>query len=284
VSPAATTRRGLLGLAGTFAAGALAGCGTGSRKPAAGTTRHHYGRLADQFGDLSLPSGKPRGTVVLLHGGYWMAGYGLDLMEPIGRALRRDGWAVWNLEYRRLGTGGGYPATFLDTAAGIDHLAELHGVPRDHLVLLGHSAGGQLATWAGSRSGRTPGGAGRVELSGVVSLAGVLDLTRGAHENLGDGAVQQLMGGAPEQVPEHYRLGDPTLLVPSNVPVSALRGRDDDVVPASQLTSYLAAARAAGGDAVGLPVPGDHFTIIDPTRPSWATVLGTLRAMAGQTP
>lgn len=277
--------RGLLGLtAGSLATAALAGCEQRSSNPPAGATREHNGTLEDQFGYLYLSSGTPKGTVVLLHGGYWLPGYNLDLMVPIGKALQKDDWAVWNLEYRRIGAGGGYPATFEDTAVGVDHLARLDGVQRDHVVLLGHSAGGQLAAWTGSRNRRTPGGPPKVALSGVVSLAGVLDVVGGARDDLGNGAVQQLMGGRPGQVPEHYRLGDPTLLVPASVPVSVLRGRNDDVVPESQQAAYLTAARAAGGRVVGLPVTGDHFTIIDPTASSWPTVVGALEAMTGRGP
>lgn len=278
--PPGTSRRGLLGLAGLGTAGLLTGCGAGATRPRTGVTRHHYGRLTDQFGDLYLPGRTPHGTVVLLHGGFWLSDYGLDLMAPIAGALQRDGWAVWNLEYRRLDAGGGWPATFEDTAAGVDHLAGLDGVDRTHVVLLGHSAGGQLAAWAASRTARTPGGPPRVDLAGVVSLAGVLDLVGAAKAGLGNGAVQRLIGGSPQDVPGRYTLGDPTLLAPARVPVSALRGRADDVVPASQLRTYLAADRRAGGAAVGLTVPGDHFTIIDPGHPSWATTRGALLDLA----
>ena len=114
---------------------------------------------------------------------------------------------------------------------------------------MGHSAGGHLALWAASRDRHTPGGPPRVSPRGVVSLAGVLDLRRGYRDDLGSGAVGELMGGGPEEVTERYRLGDPTLMVPASCPVTTMRGRSDDVVPESQETSYLAAARKAGGTA-----------------------------------
>lgn len=276
-----TTRRGALGLAaGSLAAGALAGCTKRSTKPPAGTTRRHYGRLRDQVGDLYLPGSTPRGTVVLLHGGFWLSDYDLDLMVPIGEALQKDGWAVWNLEYRRLNAGGGYPATFEDVAAGIDHLTELDGVDRDHVVLLGHSAGGQLAAWAASRTDQTPGGPPKVDVSGVVSLAGVLDLAGGAGDHVGNGTIQQLMGGPPEDVPEHYALGDPLSLAPASCPVACLHGTDDDVVPAEQSTGYVTAASKAGGTASYDEVPGTHFTIIDPTEQAWGKTLGRVSSLA----
>ena len=86
---------------------------------------HHYGDKHSQFGELYLPDGEgPLPVAVLLHGGFWKAQYGRKLMHPLCHDLGRRGWAVWNLEYRRLGrlSGGGWPTTFEDMSAGIDHL------------------------------------------------------------------------------------------------------------------------------------------------------------------
>jgi hypothetical protein len=70
-----------------------------------------------QFGDLYLPPPPgPQPVVLLLHGGCWRAQYGLTLVGQLGAALRQAGLAVWNLEYRRLGIGGGWPTTFQDVA------------------------------------------------------------------------------------------------------------------------------------------------------------------------
>jgi hypothetical protein len=114
----------------------------------------------------------------------------------------------------------------------------------------------------------------------VVSLAGVLDLAAGVRDDVGGGAIERLLGGTPDDVPDRYHLGDPSLLVPCPVNVVAMRGRDDDVVPESQLTSWLAADRKAGGLTMGFPVAGDHFTIIDPGFREWAAVMGVLHAVA----
>ncbi len=280
--PQPIRRRGLLRLTcGSLAATAVTSCSRHSRRPPSGTTRHRYGRLHDQFGDLYLPSASPKGTIVLLHGGFWLAQYDLDLMVPMGKVLQRAGWAVWNLEYRRLEDGGGYPATFTDAAAGIDRLRTLDGVDLRHVVLLGHSAGGQLAVWAASRTDATPGGASKVAISGCISLAGVLDLAGGARANVGNGAIQQLMGGTAQQQPGRYRLGDPVSLAPASCPVACLRGRDDHTVPEQQTTDYVQAAKAAGGTVTYDVVPGDHFTIIDPKQQAWATTVRRLDALRG---
>ncbi|RLV48111.1 alpha/beta hydrolase [Nocardioides mangrovicus] len=272
-----SSRRSLLA-AGLVGWGAAA-CGTSDPAPsrAAGARRVRYASGAHRFGELHLPQGTARGTVVTIHGGYWSSQYTLSLMTPIARTLQRAGWAVWNLEYRGLGDGGGWPHTFEDVAAGVDHVRALD-VPHDDVRVLGHSAGGHLAVWAAARTDATPGGAPRVRPARVVSLAGVLDLTHGYAEQLGGGAVEQLMGGSPTAVPRRYRLGDPALLVPAGCPVACVRGRDDTTVPRDQSTRYVALDRAAGGTASFTEVGGDHFTIIDPTASLWRTTRRLLEA------
>ena len=114
---------------------------------------HPYGSDPSQLGELFLPSGTgPFGVVVVVHGGYWKAQYDRSLMTDLCLDLAAHGLAAWNLEYRRIGSGGGWPATLLDVAAGVDLLADLEA-PLDlsRVVAVGHSAGGQLALWAASR-------------------------------------------------------------------------------------------------------------------------------------
>ena len=57
-----------------------------------------------------------------------------------------SGTPRWNIEYRRVGSGGGYPATLED-------VARRWTVPRIcPQVVVGHSAGGHLAAWAAERT------------------------------------------------------------------------------------------------------------------------------------
>ncbi|WP_036225245.1 S9 family peptidase [Marmoricola sp. URHB0036] len=225
---------------------------------------------AHQFADLRLPDGDPLGTLVLLHGGYWRPGYDLTQLDPIAEVMTRAGWATWNVEYRPIGDGSAWPDPMSDVALAVDRLH------RERLasgvVLLGHSAGGHLAVWAASRTGHTPGGAPRVRPAGVVSLSGVLDLTRAADAPGSSVPVDEFAGGGPEQQPARFAVSDPTLLVPATCPVWAVHAADDQVVPLVQATSYVARARAAGARAETVSVPGDHFTLIDPQAPSFPTI------------
>lgn len=242
-----------------------------------------YGPDPAQYGVLHLPPGAQRvPVVVVVHGGYWRAAYGLDLGTPLAVDLTNRGIAAWNVEYRRVGAGGGWPTTFDDVAAAIDLLpgsvAQAAGgrLDLDRVVFLGHSAGGQLVGWAASRerldAGR-PGADPQVRPVGTVSQAGVLDLVAGAGANLGGGAVVDLLGGPPETVADRYALASPAALVPAPAPVVCVHGDADTVVPLDQSQRYVAAASAARGDARLRVLPGaDHFAVIDPDRPAWAAV------------
>jgi acetyl esterase/lipase len=224
-------------------------------------TRHAYGEHPAQFGELYRPAGATRpGVVVIVHGGFWRSRYDLSLGRPLARDLSARGYTAWNLEYRRVGAGGGWPATLDDVAAGIDALAGLD-VDARAVVLVGHSAGGHLAVWAAGRS--------RVPVAGVVAQAGVLDLTTAAEQSVGHGAVLELMGGTPVQHPQRYAAADPIARVPLAAPVLCLHSRADDEVPIEQSTAYVAASSKAGGRARLVETSGDHYTLIDPASTDW---------------
>ncbi len=157
-------------------------------------------------------------------------------------------------------------------------LAELD-VDTSRVVAVGHSAGGHLATWAAGRTGMAssaPGASPRVALTGVVSQAGVLDLHGAATTNVGGTATRDLLGGTPDEVPERYRWADPIVAVPLSARVVCVHSRPDDAVPFSQSESYVAAARASGGDVELVEVEGDHMAHVDPTSTAWSVVIDVL--------
>jgi len=239
-----------------------------------GEGRFAYGEDPSQFGELYLPTGTPRGVVVVVHGGFWLDEYDYTLGSPMAASLAAEGWAAWNVEYRRVGNGGGAPATFDDVAAGIDHLAEL-GLDLDRVVTLGHSAGGHLGTWAAARGReeRWPGG---VKVTHVIAQAGVLDLVAGDAEDLGGGAVARFLGRSPAPGDPGVAVLDPQQQLPLDVPVWCVHGDDDRNVPPSQSAAYVDAATAVGATAEQVIVEGDHFVLIDPTSAAWARQLEIL--------
>ncbi|HEX7149236.1 MAG TPA: alpha/beta hydrolase [Actinomycetota bacterium] len=245
-----------------------------------------YGPGTDRFGELWRPAGDgPWPVVALLHGGFWRARRTLELMRPLAADLAGRGLAAWNLEYRRVGQpGGGWPGTFQDVAAGLDHLAGLAGrepLDLDRLVVAGHSAGGHLALWSAARPGLpagAPGAGPRVVPRLAVSLAGVCDLAAGADDGLGEGAVAELLGATPSQDPGRYRLASPLHRLPLGVAQLLVHGDADTRVPVAQSRAYAAAATAAGDPVELVELAGaGHMDVIDPASPAWAEVTRRLR-------
>jgi acetyl esterase/lipase len=238
--------------------------------------RSRYGPDPAQFGELYRPREPAHpGVVVVVHGGVWRARYDLALGRPLAADLAAHGFTAWNVEYRRVGNGGGWPVTADDVGAAIDHLATLD-VDTSGVVTIGHSAGGHLAVWVTGRA--TP----LVPVTAAVAQAGVLDVRRALRNGLGGGAVAAFLGGPPDEVPDHYRAADLLAAAPPPVPVLCVHARADDVVPIRQSEAYVA---AAGNQAILREQPGDHFTVIDPQHGSWALVRDALPdLLAGRLP
>ncbi|MEA2155254.1 MAG: hypothetical protein QOE11_1394 [Solirubrobacteraceae bacterium] len=233
-------------------------------------TPHRYGDHPRNVADLHRPAGAgPHPVAVVLHGGYWQPPYTKLIMRPLCLDLVRRGWAAWNVEYRRLGRdGGGWPQTFDDVALAIDHLAQLADPALDigHVVLLGHSAGGQLALWAGGRSELPPGAPGatpRVRAHSVLALAAVSDLVGAGRP------ARELLGGSIEQVPDRYAQADPMRRLPLDIPVGLVHARGDETVSVQRSRDYAAAALAAGADVSLIETPGGHRDPIDPPSEAW---------------
>jgi len=254
---------------------------------------HRYGSHRSQRADLYLPKGSgPHPTMVLVHGGSWQARYGKIVMRGLAGDLVRRGWAVWNIEYRRLGNGGGWPETFEDVAAAIDHLGNI-GAPVDlaRVSILGHSAGGHLALWAAGRAKLAAGAPGALgashtldasdaplRLRRVIAQAGVCDLGD-AYRKWHGGLVDSLMGGSPERLPERYAIADPLAAVPLEIPVLLVHGVEDATVSVGLSRSYARAAAAAGGEVELVEIEGPdgaHRAHIDPRGVAWAAVVSRL--------
>jgi acetyl esterase/lipase len=245
-----------------------------------------YGPSSDHEADLHLPAAARPPVVCLLHGGFWRMPYGRDQMTPLAAALASCGFAVWNLEYRRLGAPeGGWPATLDDVATGVNHLAEVRAggvdLDLDRVTVVGHSAGGHLALWVAARrqAGRAEPAA--IPIRAAVGLAPVADLVRASERGLGGNAAAELMGGSPSQQPERYRAASPAEMLPLGVRQLILHGTADDTV-AIDLSRDYARAAAAAGDAielVELPDTG-HMELLDPRSAAHATLRGWLQATA----
>ncbi len=243
---------------------------------------HRYGEHDDQVVDLFLPQrAEPAPVVVLVHGGCWMQTWDRSYFGAAARALSRRGFAVANLEYRRLpgtpgGAGdGGWPRSFQDVADGLDSLADVDApLDLERVVAVGHSAGGHLAQWLSTRAympSSAPGCApARVNLRGVLVLAGIPDLARAVDLGVCGDAAVRLLGATPDDDPERYRLASPSAQPESGVEVVHIVGADDDLVPASYLQGCV-----LHGPLRVLPAC-DHHDPVVPTTAAWTAVVDQL--------
>ena len=249
-----------------------------------------YGDDQFQFGYLRLPEGSgPHPVIVFMHGGCWLSGFDIRYTGLAEQAFADAGYAVWSLEYRRVGNpGGGWPGTFLDVATGADHLTELareYSLDLDRVIAIGHSAGGQLALWLAAR-GRIPASselytAGPLPIHGVLALAPAPNLeTLHSSGSCGPG-VDGLMGGSPNVRPERYQVGSPMQLMPVDVPQRVVVGALDAQFGLSG-RAYFQAAQRAGSSSVTLreaPESG-HFEMVVPYTSTWPITLQELESLS----
>jgi len=244
-----------------------------------------YGEDPNQFLDLRLPSAKGHGKhlsplVINIHGGFWRAKYNLDHASHLCAALSAKGLATANLEYRRVGNdGGGWPGTFSDIRSAYHFLvqnAHAHNLDSQRIVVMGHSAGGQLALCLAAHE---------PDIRRVISLAGVVDLQRAHSLHLSNDAVVEFLGGTPMGVPDHYREADPMKLSIAGATQCLIHGSSDDVVPPAFSRDYFRAKENRSGkekeDAYLLEIPGaGHFDLIDPRSKAWMQVEETVLQLA----
>ncbi|MDW3217241.1 MAG: alpha/beta hydrolase [Acidimicrobiales bacterium] len=269
-----------------------AGCGDGDApvsdpepRSGSGPTQLGYGEdYPQQYGFLTLPPGNgPHPVIVFIHGGFWRNAFDTTLAEPQAADAVANGYAAWNIEYRRVGDpDGGYPGTLVDVAAAVDHLAtlaETEPLDLDRVAVVGHSAGGHLALWIGQRaniSAGAPGSDPAVTPRLVVGQAPVADLQ--ANIDLGQGAVLGLMGAQPSDAPEAYAIADPAALLPIVVPQLVIQGAEDAIVPPDRVVAYEAKVADPAQLTVEVFDGADHFDVIDPAHESWTLTLDRISA------
>jgi acetyl esterase/lipase len=237
--------------------------------------RIQYGTEAQQFLDLREPPRKnPLPLVMNIHGGFWRNKYDLLHAGHFCAALTKAGFTTANVEYRRVGDpGGGWPGTFEDLRNAYGFL-NLHasglGIDKERVLIIGHSAGGQLALCLAAHE---------PSITRVVSLAGVLDLQRAYDLHLSNNAVVEFLGGTPLEVPEHYKEA-----APLNLHISArqavLSGVKDEIVPPDFARKYAQAKNAAGEAVESIDIAdAGHFELIDPSTAAFKTVLSCVTRM-----
>jgi acetyl esterase/lipase len=209
---------------------------------------------------------------------------------PVASALVKEGWATWNLEYRRAHEeGGAWPGTFLDVGQGVDALrdsAARYHLDINRVAVLGHSAGGQLALWVGGRR-RIPADSplhtsNPLRVRGAVSLAGIADMRvyadRGP-QGCAEGGLR-VMGGAAAQHPDRYAAASPAELLPLGVPQVLVWAEEDTIVPEKLFEDYEAKAKESGDPVEIIRVPRiGHHELCSPEAPGWPKIVGALNRL-----
>jgi acetyl esterase/lipase len=247
-----------------------------------------YGPDALQFGKLRLPNGPgPLPVVVFIHGGCWLSAFDIQHAASLEQGLADEGYAVWSVEYRRVGDdGGGWPDSFLDVGEGVDYLRALareYPLDLDRVVISGHSAGGAFALWVAARP-RIPRESPLwteepLPVRAVVALAPAPNLAELHARGVCGDVIDGLMGGSPEAYPERYDAASPMRLTPLGLPQTLVVGALDRSWGPSGHAYYERATRSGDTDVrlVELPESG-HFEMIVPTSSSWPRVLAVFRA------
>lgn len=251
--------------------------------PPGADKRVAYGSDPNQFVELRFPAKKSSSlcpAVINIHGGFWRAKYGLEHAGHLCAALTTQGFVTANLEYRRVGNkGGAWPGTFADVRAAYAFVlqnAREYRIDRRRVVVMGHSAGGQLALCLAAHE---------PAITRVVSLAGVVDLERAYRLHLSNDAVVEFLRGTPREVRDDYREADPMQLSFPHARQWLIHGSADDVVPPAFSRDYVAAKQKRTTndkeDANLREIPGaGHFDVIDPRTAAWKRVEEIVQQLA----
>lgn len=252
------------------------------------TLIERYGTEKLQFGELRLPEGKgPFPIAVIIHGGCWTKGFAtLRNTSPIASALAKKGLATWNIEYRQLGdAGGGWPGSFLDWGAAVDHLrrlSERFPIDLKRVSVVGHSAGAHAALWTAARERLMPkdelGVKDPLKVKSVFAIDGPADiasLVGPDAEICGKPVVAPFMGGTPAEKPDRYSQGSPAQLLPFSARQFLVASV---VLKPTEALEYAKKAGEKGNRIQVLYIDTGHFEVIAPGRSEWTSIEGLILA------
>ena len=225
--------------------------------------RYDYGPHPSQFiqyWDASKQSDSAA-NIIFIHGGCWLKEYDMTHTNPASSALRKAGFNVWSVEYRRLGEPGGeWPASLNDVKTAIHSIQQkLNNQP---VAVMGHSAGGHLALLATTQE--TPSAK---NIYTVIGLAAITDMVSYTEEQGScNQAASNLMRTAYTSEAD-YQIASPKAQK-LHVNTWLIQGTEDKIVPMSQtadLDVKLEQLEGAG-----------HFDLIHPNSTAWEAIIQRL--------
>jgi acetyl esterase/lipase len=197
--------------------------------------------------DLYLPSGVSNPSLLVwVHGGAWRSGS----KASVPKFFVENGIAVASLDFRQ-STEAKFPANVHDIKAAIRFLrakASEYGYRTDRIGIAGSSSGGHLAALVGvsNKSSDLEGRVGNylkessevhaiIDYFGASNLSSILSQSTPHGLNVRKPALDLLLGGQPDQVPELARLASPVFHIDkSDPPLLIIHGDQDPQMPINQ--------------------------------------------------
>jgi acetyl esterase/lipase len=207
--------------------------------------------------DLYQPPGGRQFPVVLqIYGGSWQTG-SRSSQEWFSRYFAQRGYLVAAIDYRHAPEWR-WPEQIVDVRSALYWVSEnspKFGGDPGRIVVVGRSAGAQLAMRLAYQEGPS-------SIRGVVNFYGPVDLADGWRNpprpdpaNV-RGILEMLIGGTPDQKPEHYKHASPiTFVSTSSAPTLSFYGSRDHIVEARYGRKLDAALTKAGATSVLLELP-----------------------------
>ena len=212
---------------------------------------------ADVFTPVTTPE-NPRPAIVFLHGGSWMFGDPSQFHYHAGYLASRYGFFAISVDYRLSGEAQ-FPAALQDAKCAVRWVrskAKEYNIDPERIVIAGGSAGGHLSSMMLTTAGipEYEGFSGSNEYSSHVNLGvlfnGEFDMWDLVEKGSLIGAMEQFMGGKPDEIPGIYSDLSSVHRIHKYVPpVLLLHGMIDKCVSHDQSIAFYNRLNDVGGHA-----------------------------------
>lgn len=201
------------------------------------------------------PALKNRPGVIVIHGGGWVEGDKESMLERFCVPFVQRDFVAANVEYR-LAKSAPAPAAVNDVLKAAqwlhDHAAE-YKVDANQIIVIGESAGGQLALMVAMAPTDLGPGTKIVAAIDFYGIADVADQIEGAHKQP---YAEAWIPDQPGRMDLARRLSPITYVRKGLPPILAIHGDADTIVPYEQSVRLTKALKAAGDDTELITVQG----------------------------
>lgn len=193
-----------------------------------------YGTDPMQKMDVYLPEGRTDDTkvVVLIHGGFWVAGDKADMTAAVPVIKQNfPGYAIVNINYRLAGLGSpAYPKQIEDIQKVLQHLEGSDYVVSDDYAFVGVSAGAHLSMLYAYKYDTEH------DVKVVADIVGPADFTDPAYAEHPqyENAAMALLGTATPTAQQIAEVNPVEFITTQSAPTISFYGGQDELIPSSQ--------------------------------------------------